>query len=84
MVVLVTDAYLLLLLYITFSRLKAEQKDAATHLVLSAHLQLQNEGFLSTWTNSFVGPWDPSQGAHNPGGCLTIVSLFMYTSWIAF
>ncbi|URE18793.1 Mediator complex subunit 13 C-terminal [Musa troglodytarum] len=47
-------------------RLKAEQKDAATHLVLSAHLQLQNEGFLSTWTNSFVGPWDPSQGAHNP------------------
>nr|CAD1834338.1 unnamed protein product [Ananas comosus var. bracteatus] len=21
----------------------------------------------STWTNSFVGPWDPSQGAHNPG-----------------
>lgn len=46
--------------------LKAEQKDAATHLVLSAHLQLQNEGFLSTWTNSFVGPWDPSQGVHNP------------------
>ncbi|XP_058103090.1 mediator of RNA polymerase II transcription subunit 13 isoform X2 [Magnolia sinica] len=47
--------------------LKAEQKDAATLLVLSSHLQLQNEGFLSTWTNSFVGPWDPSQGMHNPG-----------------
>ncbi|XP_008807938.3 mediator of RNA polymerase II transcription subunit 13 isoform X1 [Phoenix dactylifera] len=46
--------------------LKAEQKDAATHLILSAHLQLQNEGFLSTWTNSFFGPWDPSQGVHNP------------------
>ncbi|KAJ0968254.1 hypothetical protein J5N97_025171 [Dioscorea zingiberensis] len=46
--------------------LKVEQKDAATCLVLSGHLQLQNEGFLSTWTNSFVGPWDPSQGVHNP------------------
>lgn len=46
--------------------LKAEQKDAATLSVLSSHLQLQNEGFLSTWTNSFVGPWDPSQGIHNP------------------
>ncbi|KAG9454603.1 hypothetical protein H6P81_007507 [Aristolochia fimbriata] len=45
---------------------KAEQKEAATLLVLSSHLQLQNEGFLSTWTNSFVGPWDPSQGIHNP------------------
>ncbi|EOY08936.1 RNA polymerase II transcription mediators isoform 1 [Theobroma cacao] len=46
--------------------IKAEQKDAATLLVLSSHLQLQKEGFLSTWTNSFVGPWDPSQGLHNP------------------
>ncbi|KAB1228035.1 Mediator of RNA polymerase II transcription subunit 13 [Morella rubra] len=46
---------------------KAEQKDTATLLVLSSHLQLQKEGFLSTWTNSFVGPWDPSQGLHNPG-----------------
>ncbi|OVA06369.1 Mediator complex [Macleaya cordata] len=45
---------------------KGEQKDAATLLVLSSHLQLQKEGFLSTWTNSFVGPWDPSQGMHNP------------------
>ncbi|KAI3880587.1 hypothetical protein MKW92_020076 [Papaver armeniacum] len=45
---------------------KGEQKDAATSLVLSAHVQLQKEGFLSTWTNSFVGPWDPSQGIHNP------------------
>ncbi|XP_050879471.1 mediator of RNA polymerase II transcription subunit 13 isoform X3 [Lathyrus oleraceus] len=35
-------------------------------LVLSSHLQLQKEGFLSSWTNSFVGPWDPSQGLHNP------------------
>ncbi|XP_004296201.1 PREDICTED: mediator of RNA polymerase II transcription subunit 13-like [Fragaria vesca subsp. vesca] len=41
-------------------------KDAATQMVLSAHLQLQKEGLLSTWTNSFVGPWDPSQGFHNP------------------
>ncbi|XP_072986939.1 mediator of RNA polymerase II transcription subunit 13 [Typha latifolia] len=46
--------------------LKAEQKDAATYMIISAHLQLQNEGFLSAWTNSFVGPWDPSQGMHNP------------------
>lgn len=45
---------------------KAEQKDAATYLVLQAHLQLQSNGFLSAWTNSFVGPWDPSQGVHNP------------------
>ncbi|KAK7256543.1 hypothetical protein RIF29_29996 [Crotalaria pallida] len=40
--------------------------DAATLLVLSSHLQLQKQGFLSSWTNSFVGPWDPSQGLHNP------------------
>ncbi|KAL0356744.1 UNVERIFIED_CONTAM: Mediator of RNA polymerase II transcription subunit [Sesamum calycinum] len=46
---------------------KVDQKDAATLAVLSAHVQLQKEGFLSTWTNSFVGPWDPSQGLHNPG-----------------
>jgi mediator of RNA polymerase II transcription subunit 13 len=46
---------------------KVEQKDVATCLVILAHLQLQKEGFLSTWTNSFVGPWDPSQGLHNPG-----------------
>lgn len=45
---------------------KLEQKDAATLLVLSSHLELQKEGFLSAWTNSFVGPWDPSQGVHNP------------------
>ncbi|XP_073128945.1 mediator of RNA polymerase II transcription subunit 13 isoform X4 [Henckelia pumila] len=45
---------------------KLDQKDALPRLVLSAHQQLQNEGFLSTWTNSFVGPWDPSQGLHNP------------------
>lgn len=45
---------------------KVEQKDPATLVVLSTHLQLQREGFLSTWTNSFVGPWDPSQGLHNP------------------
>lgn len=45
---------------------KTEQKDGATLLVLSSHLQLQKEGFLTTWTNSFVGPWDPSQGLHNP------------------
>lgn len=54
--------------------LKVEQKDTATWLVLSSHLQLQKEGFLSTWTNSFVGPWDPSQGLHNPGRrCRTIL-----------
>nr|GLL32579.1 mediator of RNA polymerase II transcription subunit 13 isoform X1 [Ipomoea trifida] len=45
---------------------KVDQKAAASWLVLSSHLQLQKEGFLSTWTNSFVGPWDPSQGLHNP------------------
>lgn len=49
------------------SSLKSDQKDGATYAVISAHLQLQNSGFLSTWTNSFVGPWDPSQGVHNPG-----------------
>lgn len=46
---------------------KAEQKDALNSTVLSAYLRLQSEGLLSTWTNSFVGPWDPSQGEHNPG-----------------
>ncbi|CAA0807588.1 Mediator of RNA polymerase II transcription subunit 13 [Striga hermonthica] len=46
--------------------LNGNQKDVATWEVLSAHLQLQKEGFLSSWTNSFVGPWDPSQGLHNP------------------
>ncbi|XP_027162286.1 mediator of RNA polymerase II transcription subunit 13 isoform X1 [Coffea eugenioides] len=45
---------------------KVDARDAATSVVLSSHLQLQKEGFLSTWTNSFVGPWDPSQGLHNP------------------
>ncbi|XP_075102280.1 mediator of RNA polymerase II transcription subunit 13-like isoform X1 [Nicotiana tabacum] len=45
---------------------KLDKKDAATWLVLSSHLQLQKQGFLSTRTNSFVGPWDPSQGLHNP------------------
>lgn len=45
---------------------KAEQKDALNSTVLSAYLHLQSEGLLSTWTNSFVGPWDPSQGEHNP------------------
>ncbi|CAH9118823.1 unnamed protein product [Cuscuta epithymum] len=43
-----------------------DKKAAASLLVLSSHLQLQKEGFLSTWTNAFVGPWDPSQGLHNP------------------
>ncbi|KVH90881.1 Mediator complex, subunit Med13, partial [Cynara cardunculus var. scolymus] len=45
---------------------KLNQRDAAAQLVLSSHLQLQKDGFLSTWGNSFVGPWDPSQGLHNP------------------
>ncbi|KAL4343391.1 mediator of RNA polymerase II transcription subunit 13 [Arachis ipaensis] len=45
---------------------KVDQKDAAMLAVISSHLQLQKEGFLSAWTNSFVGPWDPSQGLHNP------------------
>ncbi|KAF8082132.1 hypothetical protein N665_0846s0014 [Sinapis alba] len=45
---------------------RAEQNDVATYLVLSSHLRLQKEGFLTTWTNSFVGPWDPSQGLYNP------------------
>ncbi|KAI7726231.1 hypothetical protein M8C21_008575, partial [Ambrosia artemisiifolia] len=46
--------------------LKSNQKDTAAQLVISSHLQLQKDGFLSTWGNSFVGPWDPSQGLHNP------------------
>lgn len=46
--------------------LKEEQNHVATLSVLSAHLKLLSEGFLTTWTNSFVGPWDPSQGVHNP------------------
>lgn len=45
---------------------KLNQRDIAAQLVLSSHLQLQKDGFLSTWGNSFVGPWDPSQGLHNP------------------
>ncbi|GAB2276919.1 hypothetical protein Dimus_011628 [Dionaea muscipula] len=45
---------------------RAEQRDAATLQILSSHLLLQKDGFLSTWTNCFVGPWDPSQGLHNP------------------
>ncbi|CAM8916712.1 unnamed protein product [Rhodiola kirilowii] len=44
----------------------SDYHDTDRLLVLSSHLQLQKEGFLSTWTNSFVGPWDPSQGLHNP------------------
>lgn len=56
-----------------------DQKDAATFLVLSSHLQLQKEGFLSTWTNSFVGPWDPSQGLHNPGKkCKSSIMCFFF------
>ncbi|KAF5773619.1 putative mediator complex subunit Med13, mediator complex, subunit Med13, MID domain of medPIWI [Helianthus annuus] len=46
--------------------LKSNQKDTGAQLVISSHLQLQKDGFLSTWGNSFVGPWDPSQGLHNP------------------
>ncbi|XP_071701408.1 mediator of RNA polymerase II transcription subunit 13 isoform X2 [Rutidosis leptorrhynchoides] len=46
--------------------LKSNQRDAGAQVVLSSHLQLQKDGFLSTWSNSFVGPWDPSQGVHNP------------------
>lgn len=45
---------------------RTELRDAATLEVLSSHLELLKDGFLSTWTNSFVGPWDPSQGTHNP------------------
>ncbi|CAN8287998.1 unnamed protein product [Cochlearia groenlandica] len=45
---------------------RAEQNEVATYLVLWSHLRLQKEGFLTTWTNSFVGPWDPSQGLYNP------------------
>lgn len=55
---------------------KVDQKAAASWLVLSSHLQLQKEGFLSTWTNSFVGPWDPSQGLHNPG------KSYQHSCWI--
>ncbi|KAL9271921.1 Mediator of RNA polymerase II transcription subunit 13-like protein, partial [Drosera capensis] len=45
---------------------RAELRDAAMRQVLSSHLLLQKDGFLSTWTSSLVGPWDPSQGLHNP------------------
>ncbi|XP_078439793.1 RNA polymerase II transcription mediator [Wolffia australiana] len=44
----------------------SNERDPATRSILASHLRLQNEGFLSTWSSSFVGPWDPSQGAHNP------------------
>lgn len=54
-------------LFLLLRSAKVDHKDAAISAVLSAHLQLQKEGFLSAWTNSFVGPWDPSQGLHNPG-----------------
>jgi hypothetical protein len=63
--------------HIPFSS-KAEQKDALNNIVLLAHLHLQSEGFLSTWTNSFVGPWDPSQGEHNPGNIYMWCLLNMY------
>ena len=75
----------LLLLWITCSHFssKAEQKDALNNIVLSAYLHLQSEGLLSTWTNSFVGPWDPSQGEHNPGNnymwCLLNVYIFSFS-----
>ncbi|KAL8510861.1 hypothetical protein ACS0TY_017610 [Phlomoides rotata] len=46
---------------------KVDPKDAATSAVLSAHLHLQKKGFLIVWTNSFVGPWDPSQVASQLG-----------------
>ncbi|XP_051146534.1 mediator of RNA polymerase II transcription subunit 13 isoform X2 [Andrographis paniculata] len=45
---------------------KVDQKEVANEAVLSAHLQLQKEELLSSWTNCFMGPWDPSQGLHNP------------------
>jgi hypothetical protein len=45
---------------------KSKQKDALNNILLSTYLHLQSEGFLSTWSNSFVGTWDPSQGEHNP------------------
>lgn len=57
-----------------FHSAKLNQRDFAAQLVLSSHLQLQKDGFLSTWGNSFVGPWDPSQGLHNPGKPLTLQS----------
>lgn len=63
---------------------KVDQKDAAMLLVLSSHLQLQKEGFLSTWTNSFVGPWDPSQGLHNPGRDCWLVVLSFVIIWFIF
>lgn len=45
---------------------RTEEKDGAALEVVSAYLELQKDGLLSSWTNSFVGPWDPSQGMHNP------------------
>ncbi|KAL8139747.1 hypothetical protein V2J09_005768, partial [Rumex salicifolius] len=45
---------------------RINDRDTSALQILSSHVQLQKEGFLSAWTNSFVGPWDPSQGSHNP------------------
>jgi mediator of RNA polymerase II transcription subunit 13 len=72
--------------------LKAEQKDALNSIVLLAYLQflhLQSDGFLTTWSNSFVGPWDSSQGEHNPGNklvitCITCLPLTFFSIFLMF
>jgi hypothetical protein len=75
-----------LFLWIVFSPFssKAEQKDALNNIVLSAYLHLQSDGFLTTWTNSFVGPWDPSQGEHNPGNKLIITHVTCFFCYLIF
>jgi hypothetical protein len=75
-----------LFLWIVFSPFssKAEQKDALNNIVLSAYLHLQSDGFLTTWTNSFVGPWDPSQGEHNPGNKLIITHVTCFFFYLIF
>lgn len=82
LVIYVWNHLLVLCITRSYFSSKAEQKDALNNILLSAYLHLQSEGFLSTWTNSFVGPWDPSQGEHNPGNnymqCLLNVYLFFF------
>jgi hypothetical protein len=81
--------FLFLWIVISLFSSKAEQKDALNNIVLSAYLHLQSDGFLTTWTNSFVGPWDPSQGEHNPGNkliikCITCLQQFFNSIFVTF
>jgi hypothetical protein len=84
--------FLFLWIVVSLFSLKAEQKDALNSIVLLAYLQflhLQSDGFLTTWSNSFVGPWDSSQGEHNPGNklvitCITCLPLTFFSIFLMF